>query len=100
MRTASVRYAEELQRLVGDAVAAEDHDPGVGPDEQARPERDHDEEDQGVAPPPPLEDYKVRQRIPEQEAQQRRQRRYPERADDDLQVQRVEDQQVVAGVEA
>src|ERR671917_205665 len=39
----AVRYAEELQGLVGNAVAAEDHDPGVGADEQARPERDHDE---------------------------------------------------------
>src|SRR3712207_7158126 len=39
-----------------------DH-PGVSPDQQARPERDYYQQEQGVAPPAAPEDYEVRQRV-------------------------------------
>jgi hypothetical protein len=98
MRT--VGDAEELERTVGDAVAAQDHHPGVGPQEQAGPKRDHNHEYQGGPAPTTLEGNEVRQGVAQSQAQEGVDERYDERADDDLQVQRVEDLEVVARVEA
>src|SRR5215211_591315 len=95
-----VRDVQELQHAVGDTVPAKNDDPSVGSQEQAGPERDHDQEYQGVLPPASLESDEVRQGVAQDQAQEGIDERYDERADNDLQVQRIEDLEVVARVEA
>src|SRR5215211_3230192 len=95
----TVGDAEELERTVGDAIAAQDHHPGVGPQEQTGPERNHDEQDERGLVPAALEGDEVSKRVADQKAEERIQERDDERADYDLEVKRVEDFEVVSRIE-
>src|SRR5215203_2921371 len=95
----TVGDAEELERTVGDAIAAQDHHPSVGPQEQTGPERNHDEQDERGLVPAALEGDEVSKRVADQKAEERIQERDDERADYDLKVKRVEDFEVVSRIE-
>ena len=56
------------EQPVHDAVVAQDDQPGVGPDEVARPEREHDQDEQQDLAPPAVPGDPVRDRVADQRA--------------------------------
>jgi hypothetical protein len=73
----------------------EDDHPGVGPDEVARPERQHHEDQQQDFAPSAVARHPVRDRIADREAQDRRDRRVPNGVEERRQEDPVEGAAVV-----
>ena len=86
---------ERRQHRVHHAVVAQDDHPGVGPDEVARPERQHHEDQQQRLVAPAVAADPVRDRVADQDREHRRQRRVPERVPDRRQERRRQRARVV-----
>jgi hypothetical protein len=89
-----------LEERVHDAVVAEQDDPRVGPDQVARPERQHHEDDQQDLVAAAVAADPVGDRVADRERQDRRDRREPDRVQEGGDEDRAERPSVVveAGV--